>query len=328
MKKIKRKAHRPPLSYHLGIDGPLVKFPRAERQKFSWTDDNLWRASIVTKAVKELWDFRPFTVRQIYYRVMPEVFEGLNTDSKYQIIVRLLSNMRYSGRLDWKLIEDRSRELSRKRGWSDSDAYMEEENEVMYAGYERCYVQDQENHVEIWIEKDALAHIVRRVATPHCVQVLTGRGYQSVTVKHDYVLRARRAIELGKIPNIIYFGDFDPDGLGILKAVVEDMRDIYKLPEVRFHRVALNLDQIVRWELPHVPLKTNDKKYKAVQAHKLSYGDVGVELDALHPLVLQELAVNAMESLFDMENIELHKDIEKQELLKIAAKKKRMLDVS
>ncbi len=146
-------------------------------------------------------------------------------------------------------------------------------------------------------KKMPIAHVLQKVARPMCVQVLTGRGYQSTTVKHEYAERAKRALSLDKSPIVLYCGDYDPSGMNILESVIQDIHDDFGLPEVQFIRVALNLDQIEEYNLPSVPIKAKDRRK---ETHRRRYGDIAVELDALHPGILRELATQAMESLFDM----------------------------
>ncbi len=52
---------------------------------------------------------------------------------------------------------------------------------------------------------------------------------------------------------------------------------------------------------------------------------VAVELDALHPATLNDLAVAAIESQFDMSLFKEHQERERQDLKKLEAIKKEMM---
>ena len=78
------------------------------------------------------------------------------------------------------------------------------------------------------------------------------------------------------------------------------------------------------YELPHDPqaVKITDKRYrKYVQR----FGDLAVELDALHPQVLRELAVEAIESHFDMDLFREQMEVEQLEQERLASLKGKIL---
>ncbi|MEW6658772.1 MAG: hypothetical protein AB1424_08930 [Thermodesulfobacteriota bacterium] len=323
--EIKRKAIklRPPmLAYQMGVDGDIIEFPKKRRQAWSWTEFRLGQAEHVKQVVDELNEYWPLTLRQVYYRLLGVMIKE-NTSSRYQDLSKLITAMRQDGLLPWEAVEDRTRNLSQKRGFSDKETFVKQELDNLFEGYDRCYVQDQENYVEIWVEKDALSHIIEKASWRYCVRVLTGRGYQSTTVQKNFADRARRAIDIGHIPVVLYFGDYDPSGINILESAIQNIHDKYKLPDVTFIRVALTLDQIHGYDLPLVPLKSGDKRLKD---YLQRYGGVAAELDALHPQILRNLTTKALNSLFDLENMNEHVGIEHLEREELAQNKQEILD--
>ena len=68
-------------------------------------------------------------------------------------------------------------------------------------------------------------------------------------------------------------------------------------------RVALNPEAVDSFNLPNDPdaVKLTDSRYKN---YVKRYGRVTVELDAPHPETLRNLAVNAIQSQFDMDLFE------------------------
>jgi len=103
----------------------------------------------------------------------------------------------------------------------------------------------------------------------------------------------------------------DPSGYQMLEAIKQTLEDEMDLWGVEYHRVALTPDQIMDYELPHDPqaVKITDKRYrKYVQR----FGDLAVELDALHPKVLRKLAVEPIEGHVDMSLF--HEQIEVEQL--------------
>jgi hypothetical protein len=192
-----------------------MHFERSGRQKWSWTSKRLEQADQVKEVTDELREYWPLTLRQIYYRLVAAGIRA-NTRSQYNDLSKLIKHMRLDSYLSWRVLEDRARRVSDKRGWEDHEEFLESEIDIFLEGYERCYVQDQERYVEVWVEKDALSRIFEDVAYPYCIRAVTCRGYQSVTFLADYRDRAREAIRRGQTPNILYFGDLDPSGINRL----------------------------------------------------------------------------------------------------------------
>lgn len=199
-------------TYRMGIDGPMHHFKKSKRQAWSWTKKREGQAKQVNDVIQDLKKYWPLTLRQVYYRLLGKMIDK-NTKSKYQDLSRLLKFMRVDGLMPWVCIEDRTRILSKKRGFSDMEEFVEQELDLFLENYARCYVQGQEIYLEIWIEKDALSHIIQDIAWQYCVRLLTGRGYQSVSVQKLYVDRAREALERGQKPVILYnLGIMTPRG--------------------------------------------------------------------------------------------------------------------
>jgi hypothetical protein len=302
-----------------------MHFEKTDRQKWSWTSKRIDQADQVKEVIDELREYWPLTLRQIYYRLVAAGTRA-NTRSQYNDLSKLIKHMRLDGFISWKVLEDRVRRVSDKRGWEDHEEFLESEIDYFLEGYERCYVQDQERYVEVWVEKDALSRIFEDVAYPYCVRAVTCRGYQSVTLLADYRDRAREAIQRGQTPIILYFGDLDPSGINAFEASKQTIEDDLGLAEVEYIRVALTPEQVDSYGLPHMPeaVKFSDKRCKR---YVQRFGMMAVELDALHPRDLKQLAINAIESQLDMESFEVQKQIEQEDQEKLAAIKSQVMEL-
>ena len=294
-----------------------------ERRKWIWTEFRVKQAAQVMQTVNALKDYWPLTLRQIYYRLVAAGHIE-NTRSKYNDLSKLIKNMRLDEILPWKVLTDRGRRLSDKRGWDDHNEFLEASVDQFLEGYERCYIQDQENYVELWFEKEALSQVFERVAWPYCIRAVTCKGYQSITFLDDYRRRAKAAQERGQVPVILYFGDLDPSGVQMFEATQQTLEDEMDLWDVEYIRVALNPAQVADFELLSDPaaVKLTDCRYKN---YVWRYGMVAVELDALHPQILQEMAVEAIESQFDMDLFNEQMEVEKMEREKLAAIKEKIM---
>lgn len=294
------------------------------RRKWYWTALQEERADQVTQVVNDLKPYWPLTLRQIYYQL---VVKGLivNRRSRYNMLSKLVKWMRIDERLSWNVLEDRSRTVTDKRGFENIENFIEQEKHYFLGGYERCLVQGQDKYIEVWTEKDALLRIFKDVVRPYCMRAVVCRGYQSVTFIADYYSRAEKALMKGQEPVVLYFGDLDPSGVQMLEATIETLEDELELWGVEFKRLALNPEQVEFYNLPTDPTaaKSSDPRY---QKYKGKYGDVAVELDALHPKDLKNLIRKAIESEIDMDLFEEQEDQEEEDSEQIGVFRDRVID--
>jgi hypothetical protein len=262
------------------------------RQAWAWTDLQLERAENVQEVVKELKPYWALTLRQIYYQLVSKGHIE-NNKSAYNALSKLVKWMRINGRIPWDALEDRSRTLGRKRGYRNTKEFLEQELKTMFKGYSRCRVQTQPKYIEVWVEKDALSQIFHKVVYPFCIRSTAVRGYSSVTFLADYYVRATEAIMQGKKPVVLYFGDLDPSGVQMLEASIETLEDELDLYDVEFKRIGLNPAHIKKYDLPADPsaIKMSDPRY---DAYVRRYGEVAVELDAVHPAELEKMIRDAI----------------------------------
>jgi hypothetical protein len=285
------------------------------------------REVLVPKTIEvlnELEDYWPLTLRQVYYRlVAAQIIE--NHLNQYKSLSVLLTKLRRLNIVPWEVIEDRTRRISDKRGWPDSKKFAEYELEQFLRSYDRCLVQNQENHVEIFVEKDALATIFKNVAWPYCVRVITCKGQVSATYIKSYAERAQRAIDNGQNPVILHYGDLDPTGARIPVAIENNLWKHHEV-DVDLHVIALTPDQVKKYKLPHSidALKKKDPNYKWFVRN---FGEMAVELDALHPEALKELIRAGLNQVLDLEDMVQQQKIEKRERAKLEKAKERILEV-
>jgi hypothetical protein len=213
--------------------------------------------------------------------------------------------MRIDGLLSWDAVEDRTRTVTDAGGYADVDQFEEIEKRNFLQGYYRNLTPTQKKYIEVWVEKEALFPMVANVADRYCVSAVVCRGYQSVTFLKKYMDRAEEAIERGQRPVILYFGDLDPSGIQMFEASKYTLCSELNAPCQRktgiyFNRIALFPEQIPYYNLPQNPgaAKISDSRYpKYVE----QYGDIAVELDALHPEQLTSMISEAIELELNMD---------------------------
>lgn len=295
------------------------------RRKWSWTTEQERRAAEVVEVVESLKPYWPLTLRQIYYRLVA-AGKIANTRSRYNMLSKLVKWMRIDDRLSWDALEDRSRRVTDKKGFASVDDFIEQEMEWMFDGYSRCLVQGQAKHIEVWVEKDALAGIFENVVYPYCIRAVVCRGYQSVTFLADFYNRAEQAMMNGQDVVVLYFGDLDPSGVQMLEASIQTLEDELDLYDVEFKRVGLNPEHIEQYNLPSDPeaAKLSDPRYRK---YALRYGHVAVELDAVHPSDLEGMIRNSIVNELDMEDFQAQRIQEQEDIAVVRTLRREVTEV-
>ena len=215
------------------------------------------------------------TLRQLYYQFVARGFVE-NTERSYKNLGNLINDARLCGYLDWEAIEDRTRNVRSRQHWTNPA-------EVINAARHSYHIDMWANQVyrpEVWIEKDALLNAVERVCSRLDVPYMACRGYTSQSEEWRAGMRFARQIKNGQRPVVIYLGDHDPSGIDMTR----DHRDRLKLltggSSVEVIRIALNMDQINKFNPPPNPAKLTDSR--AIDYIR-KFGMTSWELDALSP---------------------------------------------
>ena len=192
----------------------------------------------------------PVTVRQLYYR-LSTIDLCSKDDSGYRAIQRVGANMRKEGILPWEWITDSSRWQRKPRtygGLADALTHMQQY-------YRRNVWLAQDNYVEIWLEKDALAGIFYPITAEWDVPLMVSKGFSSLTYVYDAAQTFKEEALCGKECHIYYFGDYDPSGKDIGRDIRAKLVEYAPEAEVEFHEVAVLPEQIELWSLSTRPTK-------------------------------------------------------------------------
>lgn len=221
------------------------------------------------------------TLRQLYYQLVSRD-QIPNEKTEYDKLGDIVSNARLAGLMDWSAIVDRTRGL-RGVGHTDSP-----ETAIRNTGnrYHRDKWETQPYRIEVWIEKEALAGIFSRVAVSNDIDYFSCRGYTSQTAMYDAAMRLEGYREAGQTPVILHFGDHDPSGMDMTRDIRERLEMFLDGDGVEVDRLALNMDQVKRYNPPPNPAKESDSRSGG---YVRLYGHSSWELDALNPETLAEL---------------------------------------
>jgi hypothetical protein len=250
------------------------------------------------------------TDRQIHYRLVAKGFYA-NTKSSYNHLTKVVKDGRIDGLIPWNRIVDSSKpmflqaEEEREDVSSDvkfeyaKDKYDSAEETFKSTEFYTSFWAFQPEYIEVWVEKDALARILREITDKYMVSLVVCKGYQSITNeknRKDYYFN-REHHEERKV-TIIYFGDYDPRGENIPQVI---KRDFSRLGyTATLDKVALTPEQIRACQLIPAPCKKTDNMAKGWIAE---HGDAVYELDALEPNVLRQIVEDSIKAHFSQEKL-------------------------
>lgn len=268
-------------------------------------------ADAIVATVDEMREYLPLTVRQVYYQLVGKQIIK-NCLGQYRKVSRVLVRLREEDIVPWAAIDDRSRRTTDKRGYLDVTSWLSEQLKYIHPkAYGRCYIQGQQDYVEVSTEKDALSSILEAELWMFCTRLNVVRGQVSATFIEQMARRFDAAIMRGQRPVLLHFGDLDPSGVAIPKAIKRNLNERHSV-DVDVRHVALTPAQVISFNLPCSidAVKKSDPNYKT-WLETFGPKQAAVELDALHPESLKELLREALEGVYDASGMDLQR---KQEI--------------
>ena len=239
------------------------------------------------------------TNRQLYYQlVASDVIP--NADEIYKRICKFLTDSRYGGLIDWEAIEDRGRVPQKPSDWDSIISLIKS----ACHSYRLPRWQDQNFYVELYCEKQAMESVLKPIAGKYHIYFGYNKGYSSASTMYDLAKRIKEQIDDKKKVVILYLGDHDPSGLDMIRDVRDRIEefltggDDYTEPDFEVIPLALNMEQVRKYNPPPNPAKITDPRAKW---YKAEYGDMSWELDALNPGVLIELTELGIRRYIDID---------------------------
>jgi ParB-like nuclease domain len=281
----------------------------------------------VINAHREFW---PLSVRQIHYRLLgPDapLKHASKPDSRYEndkdsykTLTDLLARGRVEGRVPWDAIDDETRPEMLNNDFWNTGEFFKGHIDYFLTGYRRHRQQSQEDHIEIIAEKLTVKTILESVAAKYSIPLTINRGMSGPTVKRKIVQRYLRSKKRNLI--LLVVSDLDPAGM----TIAQDIRDAFERDfgihesRIQVYKAALTIDQVNEMELePSMAAKESSPTYAAFVE---KYGTTNAyELEALEPVDLQQVLVDAIEEVMDMDAYQAEVDAEKGEAVDIFAAK-------
>ncbi len=273
---------------------PKIKFREVRLSKA-----NKDRLDVINNIIEEYQaEGYVLTLRQLYYQLVSRDVIP-NKQAEYAKLSTLLKEGRMGGIVDWDAIEDRLRKPSKPSAWDSPKDAMN----ALIQQYKLPRMERQKHYIEVWVEKDALSGVLKRVTEKYHIPILVNRGYSSASAMYDaynrFDIGLGDALVGGKVI-ILYLGDFDPSGMDMIRDIEERTLEFAKKDYSNFPLVvvpiALTKAQIKQYNPPPNPAKITDPRAAAfIKEH----GKTSWEVDALPPNVLNQLLEDAI-----LENID------------------------
>lgn len=230
------------------------------------------------------------TIRQLYYQFVARDLIP-NTLRSYKRIVKIMADARNDGLIDWEAIEDRTREVKKNNHWESPAQILE----ICATDFRYDLWKTQPCRLEIWLEKDALVGVFLPTCEKLDVPILSCRGYTSASEMWRGGRRLRAHRLHGQRPVVLHFGDHDPSGLDMTRDI-RDRLSLYAGRPVTVERLALNMEQVEKYNPPPNPAKDTDSRFSA---YAEEFGYECWELDALEPQVIADLIAAAVKEYRD-----------------------------
>jgi hypothetical protein len=184
-----------------------------------------WRPHRKTEALLEQVDevlavYRaewPLTVRQIFYRLVGR-YEYPKDEHGYSRLGECLNRARRARRIPFSAIRDDGVVVTQFE-WFDGPEGFWDDAARRARTYRRDRQASQSQRIELWCEAAGMMPQLARIADEFSVPVRSASGFSSVTGNHDL---AARVIGYSVPTVILHVGDFDPSGVSIFTAMVED----------------------------------------------------------------------------------------------------------
>lgn len=247
------------------------------------------------------------TLRQLYYQLVSKNVIP-NVERSYKNLSTLVTNARLAGLMDWEAIEDRGRVAEVPLEFDS----LEHRIDVALSNYRLPRWKYQDNYVELWVEKQALAGVLQPIAREYHITLMVNKGYSSASAMYESAqrfleneFREKHSDDEEEQENFIrtfhllYLGDHDPSGEDMVRDVRERLEMFGAALYVK--KVALTMPQVQHYNPPPNPAKITDPR---AEEYIKKHGNSSWEVDALPPQVLHKVIRRELDQLVDQDKLD------------------------
>lgn len=231
----------------------------------------------------------PQSVRHVFYRMtdprLPEPVE--KSDRGYRHVQQRCVLLRRSGAIPYNWIADMSRRGYYTNTFSNAGEFLRS----MAGLYRSDIWADADNRCEVWAESRSIASVLLRDCQELAVSLFPCGGFSSLSFVHEAASQHNKDSESDNRPlHVFYIGDYDPAGVLIDRSLEKELRThLNRDIDLFFERIAINVDQIEKYDLPTKPRKESDIRSKEVA--------FTVEAEAMPARILRSILREKVEAL-------------------------------
>jgi hypothetical protein len=272
----------------------------------------------IQEILEEYKDYLPLTGRQIYYRILGKYGLEKGEDLSANVL-KVLNFARRSERVPFSAIRDDGFTDEDAPGW-DSKESLIKALEHLAENFELKGNTAQPHYVELWCEAAGMVPQLVRVAHDYGVPVRSCGGFDSLSVKHDFV---QQVLGREQPTMVLQCGDLDPSGVSILDSFASDISQFvadYKErahpfyisrssisgePAIEFKRVLVRpehetMHDLIREAKPESPKTPGVGVCPETHKRYNPPFDYTIRAEAFAPDVLAEVVRAAIEDVIDL----------------------------
>jgi len=225
------------------------------------------------------------SLRQLYYVLVTKNIIP-NVPRSYEKLGALINEARMAGLVDWDMIVDRGRHAIVTRKFSGPGKAVSQ----LVKTFKLNRWIHQPFYIEVMAEKQALEGVLSPVCSYWGITYSSNKGYSSASALYAAAKRLAKKAEAGKQVVVLYLGDHDPSGIDMTRDIRDRLTMFSRLP-IDVKRLALNMSQVQKLNLPPNPAKMSDSRAPDYCA---KFGNSSWELDAIPPRILSEIISRAV----------------------------------
>jgi hypothetical protein len=269
--------------------------------------------TLAENAVAILEEERPMTLRQLYYRLV-SAGSLRNAPTEYKRLGAVMTRIREAGAVPRTWLVDHTRSTLKPSSWSGLADFGDSVRDC----YRRDFWSSLEHHVEVFVEKDAVAGTIQPVTADYDVALRVCRGYSSISFAGEI---ADLWAQIEKPIFAYYLGDFDPSGFDLERDLREKMERyshrVWVIDAVDagrhtfvWERLGVTAADFSAHDLVRLPVKLSDRR---AAGFVREYGADCAEIDAIPPSELRRRVQEAIEGHIDAKRWNRLIDVENAE---------------
>jgi hypothetical protein len=274
-----------------------------------------WKPYSKTKALldetlsvfEEYADYRPLTVRQVFYRL---VGRGVIAKTDLKRVYHVVWRGRRSRLIPFDWVRDDGIVVESGGGYASATQRIAELRREAARRFLIDRQTDQDQFLELWVEAAGMVPQIKRVAREYAIPVYSGGGFVSITGTWQ---TAQRVVDRKVDTVLLQIGDLDPHGVALMTAFSEDVEAFAEedgFNRVEAERIVLKPEQVEAHDLPGERVAPRTPLDRAWIAER---GPWRWQAEALPPDVLATEVEAAIRAYFDLDVYQQRLEYEKRE---------------